>query len=80
MTEVTGQIGASTVIWAITIIFFCGAAWMKFKRLVRDVNGLGGKLDRIEKDRKEKNESLRLAIVALACDKNETAVQLLGER
>lgn len=72
MTEVTT--------FLLTVAFAGGGAWLTLKETRRHVNGLGAKVTRQDEARTKEIERIRLAIFALACDKKESALQLLGEK
>lgn len=63
-----------------TLCFAAGGAWVTLKEAHRHVNGLGAKMGRLEDERKKEQERTRLAIVAIACGKSETALDLLGAK
>lgn len=58
-------------IYLATMIFAAGGAWFALKEAQRHVNGVGAKLNALEKERQDRHLRLVLALVSLAGNDTE---------
>jgi len=69
-------------VFLLTLVFAAGGAWFALKESVRHVNGLGAKLNSVERDRQEREERFQLALMSLATEEQKAIVVqcLTGEQ
>ncbi len=67
------------VIYLSGLVFAAGGAWFALKEAQKHVNGLGAKVNAIEKERNDRHTRLSLALMVLASeDQKKTLVMLLN--
>lgn len=68
---------ANLAIYFVGLIFAAGGAWFRFSRLAKDVNGVGRKVNAMEKD--DRYARIQMAIVAIAPEeKKQMVLECLG--
>lgn len=70
MSELISMIG----IWIAGLVFAAGGAWWALKEAQRHVNGLGSKLNALEKERNDRHTRVCMALVMIARTEEKSAV------
>lgn len=73
-----GKVNSQLGIFLVTLIFTAGGAWFRFNRLTRDVNGIGRKVNVLEKDDRYARASMALLAIAATEEQKKLVVDCLG--
>lgn len=69
----------NVAIYLVGLIFAAGGAWVALKEAQRHVNGLGAKVNGMEKERNDRHTRICMAIVAAAPEeKKQLVIECLG--
>lgn len=78
MSAAGGEVNTQIAIFVVTLIFTAGGAWFRFNRLSKDVNGIGRKVNVLEKDDRYARASMALLAIAATEEQKKLVVDCLG--